>query len=284
MTIKAINKLVNAYKKYGFRLIIKIIFVFIVKLKKLSLNFTNTIHRIKLSYITHKTFRNKIICRGEGYYYISPMPSPKALDFYYKNYYWGSENFRGNKILGCSIRDFWHFYILSEFITEFLKSKPRTILNFGSGHGGISNIFWFEGHNIINVEPTPVNNFYDERVKHYDKLNDVPNGVVDLFYSSHSLEHVQDIEEVQRQVKRVLRPDGYIFIEVPNADNIDNGAMRGKVDIPHTYYFKKEYFSKNYGKILLNQEFNQIREGDKVENWKFYSQECGEIIRFLGQL
>lgn len=61
-------------------------------------------------------------------------------------------------------------------------------------------------------------------------------------YGSHRLEHVQNIEAFKKEVKRVLKPNGVLFWEVPNADHPNNGAQKGRVDIPHTYYFKTDFF------------------------------------------
>jgi len=71
----------------------------------------------------------------------------------------------------------------------------------------------------------------------FEDLNEVDKKF-DLVLSSHSLEHVSNVMEDMRIIANILRPNGYFFLEVPNANDIYFKYYR--TDIPHTYFFNKE--------------------------------------------
>ena len=76
-----------------------------------------------------------------------------------------------------------------------------------------------------------------------------------------------------------------LFFEVPNAEHPLNGAMNNRIDVPHTYYFKKTFFSSWFAEVLLNDTFDETyRETDLVENWKNSKSEKGLVIRALGKI
>jgi ubiquinone/menaquinone biosynthesis C-methylase UbiE len=105
-------------------------------------------------------------------------------------------------------------------------------------------------------------------------------------YAIHSIEHVHDIEDFINQAKRILKINGYIFIEVPNArcegDMIN--INRNKIDIPHTYYFNIEYFEKVLCNIKLNKAFNQPFYSGDFEKWESFERTDGAVIIALGQI
>lgn len=216
-----------------------------------------------------------------GYFYVDPMPTKKELDTYYQNAYWGSRS--GNRY-GVKIRDLIHYDILKKLIPNFFLEE-KVVANFGAGYAGVSNLFWVEGHDVINIEPSEIPKSYNSRWQHYKSISELDDSSIDLLYSSHSMEHVQDISSFKSEVKRVLRPGGLLFFEVPNAENPLNGAMNNKIDIPHTYYFKKSFFNSWFSEILLNDSFNdKYRESNLVEDWTNCKIFNGPVIRALGRI
>ena len=120
------------------------------------------------------------------------------------------------------------------------------VLNFGAGHGGISHLFWTRGMRVTNVEPSEIHHSYKERWEQFANINHVPNAEkFDLIYGSHSLEHVADLALFYACIKRILKPGGRIFWEVPNGNNPKSGGCNGQVLIPHTYYFTQSFFRDN---------------------------------------
>jgi hypothetical protein len=217
-------------------------------------------------------FKNKSIKKDQrGFYYVDPMPSIQDLNVYYENTYWQS---RG-KAEGVTKRDFDHYMQIRSLAPGFFDKKI-TFLNFGAGHGGISHIFFHSGHKVINIEPSGLSiDYKDENWQTYKSIHDVRDKV-DLIYGSHSLEHVQDIAEVEKLFLRILNLNGLMFWEVPNGSVNSNGGCNGKLAVPHTYYFTAEYFNSLPFKIILNQAYD-------AKPFPNIPSPDGEVIRYLGK-
>jgi len=212
------------------------------------------------------------------------MPSSDQLAQYYKTVY---SNFKTDREYGLKqgviIRDLVHLNLLKSFIPKQIKQN-KVFLNFGAGHGGVSHVFWSEGMQIINVEPNGIPNFYKNRWKTYENIEEVTENSVDLVYGSHSLEHVQNIDYFKNQISRIIKPNGYLFWEVPNADSNINGAKIGKIIIPHTYYFTTKFFDSWFSNVVLNKSFDQSQRLNIIEKWNYYENKKGLVIRALGQI
>jgi len=216
----------------------------------------------------------------QGFFYLDPMPTEAQLNEYYQNIYWDS---RSGKNYGASTRDLVHYNLLKTYIPEEM-SEGKAFLNFGAGHGGISNLCWLDGLDVVNVEPSNLPKFYEQRWTTFESVTEVPDASVDIIYGSHSLEHVQDIEKFKKEVKRILKPKGVLFWEVPNANAPKNGAQTGKVDIPHTYYFKTDFFAKWFTETLLCKGYEQSQSFDVIERWADFEKATGPVVRALGRI
>ena len=266
-------------KKNLLTLFAKVINFFLIRIFKVRV--------VRVYSVTQNSVARKMFskCKLEysserGFYFLKPMPSLNELNDYYSSLYWGS---RAGKNYGIKVRDIIHYNILDEFIAQKLKER-KVFLNFGAGNAGISHLMWMQGMEVINVEPSFIPKFYNERWLTFKDINQVKNKSVDVLYGSHSLEHVQDIDTLKSEASRVLKPGGYIFWEVPNAKRPSNGAQKGRVDIPHTYYFETKFFKKWFTKCLICSGYTQTHDLNVIQDWKKYKNQKGDVIRALGQI
>ena len=155
--------------------------------------------------------------------------------------------------------------------------------SFGAGHGGLSHLMWSNNMNVINIEPSGLPNFYNNRWKTLHNIDQVETNSIDILYGSHSLEHVQNIENFKKEVKRILKSDGYLFWEVPNAEHTEGDKEYPDIVIPHTYYFKKSFFKLWFSKTLLCETYNHLHNYN-LENYCNEINDNGKIIRAIGQL
>jgi SAM-dependent methyltransferase len=230
--------------------------------------------------IKRKIFGSRGLSFDErGFWHVNPMPSKESLDEYYSSSYWEYRHDKKEIITG---RDVIHLLILDKFIPN-LHNSSINFLNFGAGHGGISHLMWLNGHNIFNVEPSGIGKFYEERWTHLSSIVEAPDNSLDFIYGSHSLEHVHDIDNMNKEVAKKLKKGGYIFWEVPNGEYPGCGPLENEIRIPHTYYFTKKYFSNNYKNIILNEAFQQTHQIQKYTDWEKYQKpsDDGEVIRVL---
>lgn len=237
------------------KLILKLYLIGLIPKKLLS-------KKIQLRLISGKIFYyKKSIKKSKNYYYLHPMPSDDELKEYYENNYWEWITKEG-KNEGINNRDKKHFSILKDKVPSFF-SKPKKILNFGAGHGGISHLFWKENFWVANVEPSNMNINYEERWEQFSDIEQIGlDKKFDLIYGCHSLEHVNNLEDFYLKLEKLLKPKGYIFWEVPNGNNPKNGGCNGMIYAPHTYYFTKDYFREidNFEVI-----FNKLFDNDQKE-------------------
>ena len=276
-----INKTVKNIQKNGYKhTIFKIINILIIKIFNIKLvsDYSSSFDKI-----SRKIFINKkVVYSKSGYYMLDPMPSKSDLDLYYAEIYWNS---REGKNYGVKLRDILHFYLLKKFILidKYNNLDTKTFVNFGAGHLGISYNMWFEGFKVINIDPShlPISfkkNWYNEL-----NLNSIADNSIDIFYASHSIEHVNKIDELMLQIKRILKKNAYIFIEVPNANWEHGGVIKGRIDVPHTYYFTKIFFQDLFNETILNESFDENHLTGEIFDWEKSINEYGSVIRFIGK-
>lgn len=204
-----------------------------------------------------KVFRDaELIYSDKGYWMIEPMPSDADLAKYYSNIYW--DNFHDGKNDGIEPRAIEQFIFINENI-EIDTKNSKNILNFGAGEGGISKLFHLNEWKVTNVEPSLMADFNWNKV---DKIEDT-NEEFDILFSSHSLEHVNDLDKYLKLFEDRIKPGGYLFIEVPDCKNSHEIAS------PHTYYFTKKFFTTlSFNVLYLNEDLDCYNE---------------KVIRYIGQ-
>lgn len=222
----------------------------------------------------------KLIYNENGYWVVDPMPSQLNLMDFYKKSYWAG---RGGKFYGIGIRDLIH----DSFINSVLPNiEPGIFLNFGAGHGGISHLFHGRGHGVINLEPSGLPCYYDDRWKTVTNWDDVESQSIDFFYASHSVEHVTDLDYFLVNLRRKVKATGYIFIEVPNGLGVGNGPLEGRVYPPHTYYLTRTWFLNNFSRIIALDTFNESHVDGVIDGWPRYLDPAnnGRVIRAICQI
>ncbi|HEV8081538.1 MAG TPA: class I SAM-dependent methyltransferase [Chitinophagaceae bacterium] len=131
-------------------------------------------------------------------------------------------------------------------IKKCTKLSNGKVLDIGAGTGAFLHTMNNAGWGITGLEP-------DESAREKGKklygLNLQPS--VELFNLSpqtfdaitlwHVLEHVHELHEYIVQLKKLLKPNGYLFIAVPNYTSYDAGVYKefwAGYDVPrHLYHF-----------------------------------------------
>ena len=81
-----------------------------------------------------------------------------------------------------------------------------------------------------------------------------------------------------------MKKGGYLFCEVPNGQNPVNGGCNGMVSPPHTYYFRKKFFSSNK---LFEEIYCQLliyKDKYDIQCQKTHDEKKANVIRYLGKL
>ena len=226
-------------------------------------------------------YTRRIFYDTAGFWYASPMPNDEQLNFFYETLF-----YKKKVTINSYRRDLNQLRLLKKlcFVNE---NKKKNILIFGGGQSNIAFLFYAMGHNITAVDPYK-HPYLPKEINYYTNIFDnrlLPNNY-DLIISSHSLEHVNNLQNTQSKFFYLLKNLGYLFIDVPNGSN--EGAKNGDLgEACHLYFFEKKYFYNiNYKIHLLSlycEDKDLSCEDDDLcknlldNNIKF------DTIRFLGQ-
>lgn len=161
---------------------------------------------------------------------------------------------------------------------------PGEFLDVGCGSGEYLRLMKGRGWHVRGVEPS---SFGAAQAKKdgldvfNGTLNDArfPSNSFDYIRSNHSFEHVPNPREVLRDVYRILRPGGKLFIGVPNTASVAYrlfGKYWWYLGIPvHTY----GYSTANLCQFLRSEGF----EIEKVYYQSNYSSFLGSLQIFLSR-
>jgi 2-polyprenyl-3-methyl-5-hydroxy-6-metoxy-1,4-benzoquinol methylase len=125
-------------------------------------------------------------------------------------------------------------------------TKKGRILDIGAGIGAFLNEMKQKGWDIEGVEPDygarqQARNLFAIDLKPTPELNQLPHGSYDAITLWHVLEHVEPLQDYVAQLKKLLTPNGRIFIAVPNYTSLDAdlyGNRWAAYDVPrHLYHF-----------------------------------------------
>jgi len=178
---------------------------------------------------------NIINCKSCSFYYTQS----KSIEKDYNNYYLTHNNYTGSEFV-CKDKDRQTY----DFLLKNLDTSVKSILDYGSGSGGLSKLL--------------TSNY---SVSTYDVGNDLPKGNSDCIVLSHVLEHIYNPVEFIRMISSYVRDDGFIYIEVPNANGYEKmkgfGSLQ-EINIEHINFFSPYSLSKTmiqcgYTPVLLTQ-------------------------------
>lgn len=99
-------------------------------------------------------------------------------------------------------------------------------------------------------------------------LSGVPDDSYNFLVSSHSLEHMVDVREALQNWIRVVKPEGYLIITVPDEDLYELGHWPSKFNVDHkwtfTIYKRDSWSPKSINILDLLIEFSPQIEIERV--------------------
>jgi 2-polyprenyl-3-methyl-5-hydroxy-6-metoxy-1,4-benzoquinol methylase len=212
-------------------------------------------------FLSKQTF-TIVECVGCGFRFINPRPLTGKLGQYYKseNYISHSGTKKGfvNKI-----------YLLARKFTQDRKYnivqafKPMgSILDIGCGSGELLKLFQKKGWKTVGIEPdelvrkTAINR-YSLDIREEVSLKNISDGFFDVITMWHVLEHVPDLVDRVKEVKRMLKNDGVLIVAVPNSNSMDAKIYEehwAAYDVPrHLWHFTKDSIAmlfRNHGMVI----------------------------------
>jgi len=186
-----------------------------------------------------------------------PQPSLDKLPSYYESVDYISHT-DGNKSLFEKMYQFVKSIALKNKLNLINSESQRgKILDIGAGVGDFLSVAKKDGWEIIGVEPSEKAKAIakNKGVTFVESLNDLENNSFDVITMWHVLEHVPDLENQIKELKRLIKPSGTIIIAVPNFNSFDAkyyGSFWAAYDVPiHLWHFSKTAIKKLFAKENL---------------------------------
>ena len=162
--------------------------------------------------------------------------------------------------------EYWHLRFVGRDILPF-RGEGR-ILDVGCGTGKDLRLLRERGWDAYGVEFSPVAVDYAKRKYGLNvTLGDLSSAryeskFFDVVFFNHSLEHMYDPLETLREAHRILKPDGLLLIQIPNAGSFEArlfGQWWIQWDVPrHLFHFTK----RTMGQLLDKSGFQLVKIKD----------------------
>ncbi|RTY70389.1 class I SAM-dependent methyltransferase [Flavobacterium sp. LB2P53] len=136
-----------------------------------------------------------------------------------------------------------------------LQSNKGSILDIGAGTGDFLYVAKENGWHAIGVEPSEKAKAIAKKkgVSFVGETSELDNHSLDVISMWHVLEHVPNLENQIKELKRLLKPNGTLIIAVPNFKSFDAkhyGTFWAAYDVPIHFW----HFSKTAIKMLFEKE------------------------------
>lgn len=163
-----------------------------------------------------------VVCQGCGLRQLDPLPSEsELLSFYGPDYY---------AFVPPSRAPWW-----KSIARRILRSRipthnpsfaiPGDFLDIGCGAGDYLLIMRDRGWRVCGAEPVQAGVKAGREagfdIRHGSLLEaGFEDASFDYVRSNHSFEHIVNPLEILHEIRRILRPDGKLFLGIPNADSL----------------------------------------------------------------
>lgn len=188
------------------------------------------------------------------------VPVPEDLNSYYQ-----SQDYISHTDAKRSLFEKIYYqvkqYTLSQkerLIFSYLKTKGN-LLDIGAGTGDFLAFTKLKKWEVIGIEPSSKAKDLAQKkgVSFVENTQDLSDNSFDVITMWHVLEHIENLEYQIAELKRICKPQGYIFIAVPNFKSFDANHYKefwAAYDVPrHIWHFSKnsieKLFSENEMKL-----------------------------------
>ena len=141
-----------------------------------------------------------------------------------------------------------------------LQSNKGRILDIGAGTGDFLSVAKENGWHTIGVEPSEKAKAIAKKkgVSFVGETSELENHSFDVISMWHVLEHVPNLNNQIKELKRLLKPNGTLIIAVPNFKSYDAKYYKefwAAYDVPrHLWHFSKTAIEKLFDKQNMNLE------------------------------
>ncbi len=205
--------------------------------------------------------------------FTNPRPDESNLYKYYQSDNYVSHTNKSNNPVNGIYKVARYFTINKKLKLLSKYHQSGNLLDYGCGTGEFINSAKEKGWNVTGYEPTKT--AYQGMSKSIS--GNVMATLEEADYKKHFhiitlwhvLEHVSDLTATIKKLKKMLRPDGFLIIAVPNYESYDANYYKeywAAYDLPRHLY----HFSQQTMKTLLTTNKLKLRETNPMPLDAFY--------------
>jgi 2-polyprenyl-3-methyl-5-hydroxy-6-metoxy-1,4-benzoquinol methylase len=223
---------------------------------------------------------NVVICKNCGFSYLNPRWTKERYHTFYTKEY---DLYYRPEVMGTNYQ-YDPYRAIKEIISRSkaiinFETDGLTVLDIGTGMG--DSLIYLK--NEINKTATYFAiESSDFCVKHLEKngITVITNDVdetwqatnkqkFDVVIMRHVLEHFLNPADVLKKVKEVLKPDGVLYVGVPNAKNPTKPLLAHFFRVVHVSYFSKLSLTNLF--TLIGFSPVKVIEGDEFERKEIFA-------------
>lgn len=169
----------------------------------------------------------------------------------------GYDNYHRDNEYEASSEVFKNLFSKRYKIINKFKNKPGKVLDIGASSGGMLEVFFENGWDVLGVEPskkaTKLANEKGFKVinKPFEEVT-IKDESIDVVILNHTLEHVKNPVRVLKKVKKILKNNGIVYVDVPNFGSLSSTLLRENwpylLPEEHTYQFTEATLRKTFRK------------------------------------
>jgi len=218
---------------------------------------------------------NIVECRACGMRYLNPRPAPQAIGQYYPESYAAHVDagstlaIRGRRVVPILRRaaDLLYSARFGPPGPPLKRPRPEAhVLDVGCGTGGLLLGFQKAGWSVTGLDTSPgavsiARSRLSSQTIYVGDVHtlDLPRDTFDLVLMSHALEHVYQPRDTLRRVRDLLRPNGRLWVAVPDASSWEARLFREDwigYDVPRHF---TNFSRANLLQMLRSEGFKIVR-------------------------
>lgn len=185
-------------------------------------------------------------------------PKPENLSKYYDSKSYISHTDRKETLIDKIYQLIKKYSLKKKYkLIDTFKTEEKTILDIGAGTGDFLKKGIEENWKISGVEPNAIaRDIAKEKGVDLEKdIEHLPEQKYDVITLWHVLEHLPNLENQIKKIITKLKPNGYLFVAVPNYKSYDAQKYKhhwAAYDTPrHLWHFSQNSISKLFNNYKL---------------------------------